>query len=83
VIIDLQFAEGRMLDFLQRCKGMPVVCVQGTDRRVRDCLRRNMSHAVKALGGKAFFDLRAEEEMTAQTCDYLRQILAFPESRGA
>jgi hypothetical protein len=37
-----------------------------------------MSRAVRALGGKAFFDLRAAEEMTAQTCDYLRQILTFP-----
>lgn len=88
VLIDLQFEEGRMFDLLEhlrslaRCKGVPVVCLQGTDRRVSSCIRKNMNHAVKALGGKAFFDLRAEEEMTAQTCDYLRQILSLPEGNG-
>jgi hypothetical protein len=41
-----------------------------------------MNHAVRALGGRAFFDLRAAEEMTTQTCDYLRQLLALGTDRA-
>jgi CheY-like chemotaxis protein len=83
VLIDLQFDQSRMLELLEYLKcldgyqDVPVVCLQGTDRRVSDALRTNMNHAVRALGGRAFFDLRAADEMTAQTCDYLRQILAL------
>lgn len=83
VVIDLQFDDSRMFDLLEhlrslgRYQGVPIVCVQGTDRRVSSALRKNMGHAVRALGGKAFFDLRAAGEMTAQTCDYLRQLLAL------
>jgi CheY-like chemotaxis protein len=89
VLIDLQFEECRMfelLEYLQSLedyRGVPVVCVQGTDRRVSSALRHNMNHAVRALGGKAFFDLRAADEMTAQTCEYLRQILTLPGGSGA
>jgi DNA-binding NtrC family response regulator len=89
VLIDLQFEECRMfelLEYLQSLdgyRGVPVVCVQGTDRRVSSAIRQNMNHAVRALGGKAFFDLRAAEEMTAQTCEYLRQILALTGGTGA
>jgi CheY-like chemotaxis protein len=84
VLIDLQFEEYRMFELLEHLhslddyQGVPIVCVQGTDRRVSSSIRQNMNHAVRALGGKAFFDLRAADEMTAQTCDYLRQILALP-----
>jgi CheY-like chemotaxis protein len=84
VLIDLQFEECRMFELLEHLhslddyQGVPIVCVQGTDRRVSSSIRQNMNHAVRALGGKAFFDLRAADEMTAQTCDYLRQILALP-----
>jgi CheY-like chemotaxis protein len=83
VLIDLQFEQSRMLELLEYLKSLdgyqdvPVVCLQGTDRRVSDALRQNMNHAVRALGGRAFFDLRAADEMTAQTCEYLRQILAL------
>jgi CheY-like chemotaxis protein len=83
VLIDLQFEQSRMLELLEYLKSLdgykdvPVVCLQGTDRRVSDALRQNMTHAVRALGGRAFFDLRAADEMTAQTCEYLRQILAL------
>jgi CheY-like chemotaxis protein len=83
VVIDLQFEQSRMLELLEYLKSLagyqdvPVVCLQGTDRRVSDALRQNMNHAVRALGGRAFFDLRAADEMTAQTCEYLRQILAL------
>lgn len=82
VLIDLQFADCRMFELveylhsLERYRDVPVVCVQGTDRRVSACIRQNMNHAVRALGGRAFFDLRAAEEMTTQTCEYLRQLLA-------
>jgi len=84
VVIDLQFDECRMFDLLEHLRSLgtyqhvPIVCVQGTDRRVSAAIRKNMSHAVKALGGKAFFDLRAAEEMTAQACDYLRQLVTLP-----
>ena len=87
ILIDLQFEESRMVELLEHLrslgnyKGVPIVCVQGTDRRVSSSIRQNMSRAVRALGGKAFFDLRAAEEMTAQTCDYLRQLLTFPSNR--
>jgi CheY-like chemotaxis protein len=83
VLIDLQFEQSRMLELLEYLKSVdgyrdvPVVCLQGTDRRVNDAVRRNMNHAVRTLGGRAFFDLRAADEMTAQTCEYLRQILAL------
>jgi CheY-like chemotaxis protein len=83
VLIDLQFGESRMLELLEYLKSLdgyqdvPVVCLQGTDRRVSASIRQNMNHAVRALGGRAFFDLRAADEMTAQTCEYLRQILAL------
>jgi CheY-like chemotaxis protein len=83
VLIDLQFEQSRMLELLEYLKSLdgyqdvPVVCLQGTDRRVSDALRHNMNHAVRALGGRAFFDLRAADEMTAQTSEYLRQILAL------
>jgi hypothetical protein len=42
-----------------------------------------MNHAVRALGGRAFFDLRAADEMTVQTCEYLRQVIALPEDNRA
>jgi len=83
VLIDLQFEESRMfelLEYLHALEGyeaVPVVCVQGTDRRVSASIRLNMNHAVRAMGGRAFFDLRAADEMTAQTCEYLRQVLAL------
>jgi CheY-like chemotaxis protein len=83
VLIDLQFEQSRMVELLEYLKSLagyqdvPVVCLQGTDPRVSDALRQNMSHAVRALGGRAFFDLRAADEMTAQACEYLRQILAL------
>ena len=81
VLIDLQFEQSRMLELLEYLKSLkgyddvPVVCLQGTDRRVSTSIRQNMNHAVRSLGGRAFFDLRAADEMTAQACDYLRQIL--------
>jgi CheY-like chemotaxis protein len=81
VLIDLQFEQSRMLELLEYLKSLdayqdvPVVCLQGTDRRVTSSIRQNMNHAVRALGGRAFFDLHADVEMTAQACDYLRQIL--------
>ena len=84
ILIDLQFEESRMVELLEHlrslrsCQGVPIVCVQGTDRRVSSSIRLNMSRAVRALGGRAFFDLHAADEMTAQTCEYLRQILTFP-----
>jgi CheY-like chemotaxis protein len=84
VVIDLQFEEFRMFELLEHLRsldayqGVPIVCVQGTDRRVSSSIRMNLGHAVRALGGRAFFDLRAAEEMPAQTCEYLRQILALP-----
>jgi CheY-like chemotaxis protein len=83
VLIDLPFERSRMLELLEYLKRLdgyqdvPVVCLQGTDRRVSEALRQNMNHAVRAFGGRGFFDLRAADEMTAQTCEYLRQILAL------
>jgi CheY-like chemotaxis protein len=83
VLIDLQFEQSRMVELLEYLKSLdgyqdvPVVCLQGTDRRVSDALRQNMNQAVRALGGRAFFDLCAADEMTAQTSEYLRQILAL------
>ena len=89
VLIDLQFEESRMfelLEFLHSLDGyedVPVVCVQGIDRRVSTSIRLNMNHAVRALGGRAFFDLRAADEMTLQACEYLRQVIALPEGNRA
>lgn len=83
VLIDLQFDESRMFELLeylhalQGYEAVPVVCVQGTDRRVSTSIRLNMNHAVRALGGRAFFDLRAADEMTPQTYEYLRQVLSL------
>ncbi len=89
VLIDLQFEESRMFELLELLHSLdgyanvPVVCVQGIDRRVSTSIRLNMNHAVRALGGRAFFDLRAADEMTVQTCEYLRQVIALPEDSRA
>jgi chorismate mutase len=83
ILIDLQFEESRMFELLEYLRALegyeavPVVCVQGSDRRVSASIRVNLNHAVRAMGGRAFFDLRAADEMTAQTCEYLRQVLAL------
>lgn len=83
VLIDLHFAESQMLDLLEYVRSLthyenvPVVCVQGTDLPVSPVVLDSIKFAVKALGGRAFLDLRGEGETLQQACQSLREILAF------
>ena len=83
VLIDLHFAESRMLDLLEYVRSLaqyenvPVVCVQGTNLPVNPVVLDSLKFAVKALGGRTFLDFRQEGEPLQQACQALRQILAF------
>jgi CheY-like chemotaxis protein len=83
VLIDLDFADSRMFDLLRHVrslaayKDVPVVCVQGAEPRSSPGLPESIDAAIRAMGGRAFLDLRAKGDALEQACQYLRQILAF------
>jgi hypothetical protein len=64
LVIELSFDESRMFELLQyvralpRYRDVPVVCVYGDHLNLTETVIRNIDVAVKALGGRAFLDLR-------------------------
>jgi PleD family two-component response regulator len=64
VVIGMHFDESRMFELLRYVralpayKDVPILCVQGIDLNLSEAVLKNIDDAVRALGGKAFLDLK-------------------------
>jgi PleD family two-component response regulator len=64
IIAGVSFDESQMFDLIYRVRSQerhrttPVVCVLGTDSALSDVALEGIDHAVKAMMGNAFLDLR-------------------------
>jgi hypothetical protein len=82
VVIGLHFDESRMFELLQYVRSLPkyddtpVLCVQGMELTLPDAIRKNIDVAVKALGGKAFLDLREHSLMMREHCSFMDRVAA-------
>lgn len=79
IVIDLNFDDVRMFDLLQYVRSraafsrVPVVCVQGSDPGAG--FGAALDRLVKMLGGKAFVDLRGDEEAAARALERLCRVV--------
>ena len=80
VVIGLHFDESRMLELLQYVRSLskyddtPVLCVQGMEQALPEAIRKNIDVAVKALGGKAFLDLREHSVVMHEHCSFMDRV---------
>ena len=80
VVIGLHFDESRMLELLQYVRSLskyddtPVLCVQGLEQALSEAIRKNIDVAVKALGGKAFLDLREHSLIMREHCSFMDHV---------
>ena len=80
VVIGLHFDESRMLELLQYVRSLskyddtPVLCVQGLEQALPEAIRKNIDVAVKALGGKAFLDLREHSLTMREHCSFMDRV---------
>lgn len=79
IVIDLNFDNVRMFDLIQHVRsladfnGVPVLCVQGAEAGAG--FSAALDRLVRMLGGKAFIDLRGDEESLAGAFQRLCSIL--------
>jgi hypothetical protein len=83
VVIDFYF-DGTcmsMIDLLvyvrssERYLRVPAICVHGSKVVIPPVVRGNMDAAVRALGGKAFLDLRDSGTDFVRECEFLSRML--------
>jgi hypothetical protein len=80
IVIGLHFDESRMFELLSYVRTLPkyddtpVLCVQGLELHVPEAIRKNIDMAVKALGGKAFLDLRERSLEMREHCGFMDRV---------
>jgi len=80
VVIGLHFDESRMFELLQYVRSLPkydhtpVLCVQGLELALSEAIRKNIDMAVKALGGRAFLDLREHSLLMREHCSFMDRV---------
>ena len=87
LVIELTFDESRMFELLQYVRALPkyqdapVICVYGDHQHLSDAVIRNIDVAVKALGGRAFLDLREGSIAYPADCHALSRVAGNSASR--
>jgi DNA-binding NtrC family response regulator len=82
VVIELNFDESRMLELLQYVRSLPayrevpVMCVHGDHINLNETVMKSIDVAVKALGGKAFLNLRDGALDYKKDCRFLDRVAA-------
>jgi DNA-binding NtrC family response regulator len=80
VVIELHFDESRMLELLQYVRSLPaygevpVMCVHGDHLNLNEAIMKSINVAVKALGGKAFLNLRDGALDYKKDCQFLDRV---------
>jgi hypothetical protein len=80
VVIGLHFDESRMFELLSYVRSLPkydqtsVLCVQGLEVALPEAARKNIDVAVKAMGGKAFLDLRERSVDLREHCSFMERV---------
>jgi hypothetical protein len=80
VVIGLHFDESRMFELLSYIRSLakyddtPVLCVQGLELTLPEAVRKNIDVAVKAMGGKAFLDLRERSHDIREHCSFMDRV---------